>query len=170
MRNYFLFISVLLFSCTSTKHIDRTVTVTDSTAVHQVDSLIRLQKLDSAGYQNIIQALSEQQISFRDTGTTKIIYDTVGQIKYIEGPVRYINAKLVNTDSKNKFHISSSDSVSIFSERDSIQVKTGTKTVTVEKKVRFIPWWIWVIIGLLVVYVLYMEGAIDLNKRNPLKK
>lgn len=136
------FAMVLCLSCTSTKYIDRVQIKTDSSAVHERDSILQVKKEDSVYYKNVIESMSNNDVVFRDTGSVKIEYRDNGSIKSVEGNVKSLNSKLLNSQTEISIWKTKYDSLAQVKTKDSIQVKTEFKEVTKEKKVSFLPWWL----------------------------
>src|SRR5436190_5619232 len=126
---------VFLASCHATKYIDRVQTSTDTTAVHQRDSILQVKREDSVYYKNVIESMSSADVIFRDTGSVKIIYRSDGSIESIEGQVRSLNNKLSKSLLETGTWKHKYDSLAATRTKDSIQVKTEYKSVEVRKKV-----------------------------------
>lgn len=138
-------ITVILCSCTSTKYIDRVSIKTDTTAVHERDSILQVKKEDSVYYKNVIESMSNNDVQFRDTGSVKIEYRDNGSIKSIEGNVKSLNSKLLKSQTEINIWKTKYDSLAQVRTKDSIQVKTDYKTVEIKKKVTVFPWYFWLV-------------------------
>lgn len=127
--------SIFIASCSTTKNISRNSTTSDSTNVKKIDSLIEVRRLDSIGFANLLQIFSESNIVFRDTGSVKIIYDTIsGGIREIEGPVRYIKQKSEVSKQESYVWKKAYDSLVQIRRMDSANVKTEEKNEDIYKK------------------------------------
>lgn len=136
---------LLLLSCRTVKHIDRVEYKSDSTAVHERDSVIRLYKLDSAGWTSLIAMLSENQVVFNDTGSTRIEYYPDGSLKTVEGKLKSVTARLSKEEKGAAYWRTLYDSAASHASKDSTTVKTEYVTEVKEVRREFIPWWVWLI-------------------------
>lgn len=143
-----------LQSCKTTKYIDRVKTVTDSTSIKQRDALARVLKETIEDFEKEREQWENLGVTFDNTPcpdsqnvVTKIIFDN-GKIKSIEGKVKALNQSLYEKQSELYDAHSTIDSLSSVKEQSYITV---TKTITITKKEIerkwFIPWWVWVIVG-----------------------
>lgn len=139
-------IVLLLTSCTTTRYVDRVQIKTDSTAIHQRDSMIRVYKLDSAGWNSMIEMLSHNEVVFRDTGSTRIEYYPDGSIHIIEGQVKNLNSRLSKSVQESWYWKSAYDSLFHVKSKDSTTVSIVYRTVTITKKKRPL-WWLWLAAG-----------------------
>ena len=149
-----IFISIILFSCKTTKYIDKIKTVVDSTAIKQRDALSRTLKETIEDFEKEREDWSNTGISFDTTPCpdstktiTKIVFDN-GKIKSIEGNVKSLNQSLYEKEAEvyNAHFII--DSLTL--ENEKLETQLSKKEVVVHKeikKVTFIPWWIWLIVG-----------------------
>lgn len=140
-----LFVALAFVSCTSTKYIDRVQIKTDTTAVHERDSILHVKKEDSVYYKNVIESMSNNDVIFRDTGIVKIVYRSDGSIESVEGRVKSLNSRLNKSQSETSIWKTRYDSLAQVKTKDSIQVKTDYKTVEIKKKVTVFPWYFWLI-------------------------
>lgn len=155
-------IIILASSCRTVKYIDRVQIQKDTSALHTIDSLLKVMREDSIGYNSLIEMLSQNQIQFRDTGSAKIVYRPDGSIESVEGQVRTLNSRLARSQAENSVWKSRFDSLAQVKRKDSVAVKTDIKTVQVERKVSVLPWWIWLISvpGLIAGYYLKKKNLI----------
>jgi len=154
MRLLFLLaVTISLASCRTTKYIDRVEVHTDSTAIRERDSLAMVKRLDSAAYSNMIEMLSNNTLEFRDTGSTRVEYYPDGSVKFVEGQVKSLRSGLSKyVHSNSSYHVGY-DSIRWISSKDSAQVRTEYKTVTVTKKKSFLPWW-WLVAAFIIGFAL----------------
>lgn len=150
-------------SCHATKYIDRIQIKSDSSAVHERDSILQVKKEDSVYYKNVIESMSSNDVVFRDTGSVKIEYRDNGSIKSVEGNVKYINSKLLNSQTETSIWKTKYDSLSQIKTKDSIQVKTEFKEVVKDKKVTVFPWWL-ILVAAGVLIVGWRLGKIKFSK------
>jgi hypothetical protein len=136
----------LLTSCRTVKNIETVKYVHDSTSVKQRDSVIRLYRLDSAAWNNERKSLSENQVIFRDTGSTRVEYYPDGSLKTIEGNLRSLTAKLSKEQRESSFWKSKYDSSASHKSKDSVTVRTEYVTVTKEVKRTVFPWYFFLLL------------------------
>lgn len=143
-----LLLSSILISCRTIKNIETVKVVKDSTAAHQRDSMISLYKLDSSGWVNTIEMLSENTIIFQDTGrvVTKIEYYPDGSLKTVEGNLKSVSAKFASSQKEAAYWKTQYDSLATHKDSSIVQVKTEIKTVDREVKRTVFPGWIWIVI------------------------
>lgn len=156
-------ISILLYSCHTSRDVVKTVVKIDSTAYHKFDSLHEAYKLDSIAYENTISLLNQNNITFEcppcdSTGEPTIItFDSAGVIRRIEGRVKSIKTQS-DFNQKEAIHWKSLfDSLTHVERKDSVTVKTEIKYQEKVIKKTFIPWWLWVL--------LILAGILWLNER-----
>jgi hypothetical protein len=146
--------SLFLLSCSSSRKISKQTTGTDSTRVHVIDSMLQIYRIDSAGWANMIEMLSENTIIFQDTGSTRTVieYYPDGNIKKVEGDLKTVTAKFNKSLSETYYWKSRYDSLAQHSSKDSVRYITQTVTVNKNTKTRVLPWWIWIVCaGVLIV-------------------
>lgn len=158
----FLFATLLFISCRTVKNIDTVKVVKDSSAIRAVDSLIEVKRTDSANYNAMIAALSENQIVFRDTGSTvtKIEYYPDGSVKSVQGQVKTLNTKLSKSEQVSAYWKQQYDSLASHQDTAAVQVKTEFKEVTKKVKRTVFPWYFWLLL------LVAAAGGFILKKRN----
>ena len=148
-----------LFSCKTTKFVEKEKIVVDSTAIKQRDAIARVLKEEIERFEKEKEEWNNTGISFDTTPfesatktVTKIIFDN-GKIKSIEGNVKTLNQSLYEKQAEVYDAHSTIDSMGI--EIEKLQVELSKKQVSVVKDIEtkwYIPIWVWVVVALGVVF------------------
>lgn len=155
-----IILTASLFSCKTTKFVEKEKIVVDSTAIKERDAVKRVLKEAIEQFEKEKEQWESTGIIFETTPCpdstktqpTKIVFDN-GKLKSIEGNVRSLTSDLYEKSVELYDAHSVIDSLSEETERlQTALSKTETKVVKEIKRVAFIPWWIWVIAGLAVVF------------------
>lgn len=158
-----IFSIVVLFSCRTTKEITKTEIRTDSTAVRKYDSLYRVYRLDSASFQNTLNLMNENFVTFEcpacgdSSDNTVIEFDSLGFIKRVEGRVKSIKTQSDLNKRESYYWKTMYDSLTHVQRKDSVTVK---KEIEIREKIvkkTFIPWWVYL--------VLAIAGILWINER-----
>ncbi len=148
----YILISILIFSCKTTKFVEKEKLIVDSIAIKQRDAIARVLKEEIERFEKEKEQWEETGVTFETTPcpdstktVTKIIFDN-GKIKSIEGNVRSLNQSLYEKSSELLDAHTTIDSLGIENEKLQIELsKKQVSTVKEIKRVTFIPWWIWLI-------------------------
>ena len=143
-----------LFSCKTTKFVEKEKIVVDSTAIKQRDAIARVLKEEVERFEKEKEQWESTGVIFETTPcpdstktVTKIVFDN-GKIKSIEGNVKALNQSLYEKSSELLDAHTTIDSLGI--ENEKMQTELSKKQISVVKEVErvtFIPWWIWLIAG-----------------------
>jgi hypothetical protein len=157
---------LVLLSCRSTRHIETTLSRTDSTAAHRLDSAAAVNRLLMESYENLLQSKSATVVEFDTiycppvvgfpTEINRIKVRPDGSIE-AEGRIRSVSA---SNESLQSTISSLRDSVSQLvrlAKSDTTAVSRETKATVKDVKRNGIPFRGWLIIGLL--------AALWLNER-----
>ncbi len=158
-----LIITLPIFSCKTTKFVEKEKIIVDSTAIKQRDAIARVLKEEIERYEKEKEEWNNTGIVFESTPcpdstktVTKITFDN-GKIKSIEGNVKALNQSLYEKSSELLDAHTTIDSLGI--ENEKLQTELSKKEISVVKEVErvtFIPWWIWLIAaGTLIVGTLF---------------
>jgi len=185
---YLLITTALIISCKTSRNIQSTVTTTDSTRTHLVDSFTRVLADETARHQQEIHEITSSGVTFDNTpcpdlDSLKILLDSAGvanmelwekdqQIASLKNQVKINRDGSIEASGKIKSAFLTADrmaneanywhrsSDSLKAANDSLNEQLSKKEVVKEKIVErtFIPWWMF---GLLVVALflgLYLRG------------
>lgn len=158
MKHIYIILVILLFSCKTTKYIDRVKTVVDSTAIKQRDAIARVLKEEVDRFEKEREEWNNTGISFDTTpcdsstkAVTKIVFDN-GKLKSVEGNVKSLNQSLFEKSAELYDAHATIDSLTAELEKEETTV---AKTITITKKEIerkwYLPWWIWLIVGVSII-------------------
>lgn len=170
---YVVCLMLLNYSCRVHKEITKTEYKTDSTAIMERDSVIRVKRLDSAAYMNTIRTLQESGVVFETEGVTplseidtnSVLYKVWkenpqlnrlsyyppnsiefypdGTLKKAEGRIKSALSKSDKSQQEAKHWKQSYDSLYQVKSKDSVTVKKEIKTVDKYIKKTVFPWYFW---------------------------
>lgn len=144
----------ILTSCTSTKNISRSSSTTDSTVITELRDSVRVLKDVISFYETTIKNMDNTAIVFevdtlyRDTGrvvTNKVIVKSDGSIA-AEGRIKSLNIEKLKEQQAKHYLETVVDSFAIELDKTKAELSKKQEIKVVEKKVRFIPWYVWLII------------------------
>lgn len=173
---YFIVSLILFQSCRTIKHVEIVKTVTDSIAVHERDSLVRVYKLDSAAWANERKIRTETGIVFETenintstagvrntviggdagyeptTGTgmrflgNKLEFYPNGTLKSAQGKIKSLNINLEDWQKEAYNWKKSLDSISHLKDSLSVVKSSKSEILFKDKKVTVTPWWFWILL------------------------
>lgn len=140
---------LLILSCRSVKEVTKTETSDDLAHLKELEEWKRKYKMDSAGWTNMIEMLSENTIIFQDTGITRevpvIKYRSDGSIEEVRGNLKSVTSRYSKSQQEAAYWKSVADSISRVKSRDSTRVKKEYYHVETKKKVTVLPWWLFLV-------------------------
>jgi len=145
-------ICMLLWSCGTTKYVDKEVIKVDSSWIERNDSLQQVITEVTAKAESLREEWLTTGILFdtiwRDTGSTRIVNKVTfdnGKVKTIEGRILAVNQDLHEKTAELLDAHSTIDDLSM--KLESAEGKLARKQDTVVKEIKrsYIPWWIWLV-------------------------
>jgi hypothetical protein len=163
---YLPILLLFLISCRSTRHIETTISRTDSTAAHRLDSAAAVNRLLMESYENLLQSKSATVVEFDTiycppvvgfpTEINRIKVRPDGSIE-AEGRIRSVSASNESLQKENRLLRNSVNQLVRLVKTDTASVSHETKATVKDVKRNGIPFRGWLIIGLL--------AALWLNER-----
>lgn len=148
----FIFLAIVLFSCKTTKYIDREVIKTDSSAMIQNEGLQRT-------LQETIEHYEAERESWLKTGVlfdtlyrsdtiivNKVTFDN-GRIKTVEGRIIAVNADLHERTAELLDAHATIDDLTTKLEKMETELSKKQTVITKEVK-RSVPWWAYLLCGI----------------------
>lgn len=152
-----IFLILLLASCTTTKYIDREKVVVDSSVVEQNEALQRTLHETIENHQQEKQQWENTGVTFYRDTVTKIVFEK-GKVKYIEGPVKALNQSLYEKSSELSQARETIDSMKAALAKKETNLEKTTVTVTKRIKTRFFPWWLLILIPVVLLIGSFAEN------------
>ncbi len=153
MRLTLLFIVLILYSCKTTRIIEKERMTVDSSSIKERDVLKRVLKEELERFEKEKQQWENTGVVFETEScpdstktVTKIVFDN-GKLKSIEGNVKALNQSLYETNSELLDAKVTLDSMSIELERKDEQLSKKQEVLIKNTKTTVWPWWMWLLIA-----------------------
>lgn len=165
---YKIFLILLLASCTTTKYIDREKVVVDSSVVEQNEALqrtlhetIERHEKEKEQWENtgiLFESKSYlDSVKWSNSIPAKIVFEN-GKLKSIEGNVRSLNQNLYAKSSELSEARETIDSMKAALAKKETNLERTTVTVTKKIKTRFFPWWLLILIPVILLIGSFAEN------------